>query len=260
MPIFTLAPELLYHILGSLDEVDLENGSLVCHDWLAPCREIYWGRMSLCVPGELPDGLFHVIRAEKTNIPRHLGGLMIDETESVDDRDDEVAAEWHEKLSAVMNHFTSISKVNIGYLKLKGFPGSLRGNLFRPGVVTSELAIQHLGADKPSDVASFILQNPRLKILKLRSISFSNDNINATDVEQSLTKPVQLNSLSYLSIHGKAKATWSGFLSFLMKSPFLENLKTIVVTCHDDQIVTKLLEKASPSLLSLALRFDSEGS
>lgn len=259
MPISALAPELLRHILGYLGEGDLEAGSLVCRDWLVPCREIYWGRITLFIPGEIPESLLHVIRDGKTNIPRHLGGLIIDERECMGDRDPEEAAEWWGELSTVTNHFTSISKVNLEFFNFGEVPDSSREEILRPGVVTSELTIQHLEAERLSDLTFFAFQNPRLKVLVLGSINFSSDNIDAADIQRALTKPAQLNSLNLLSIHGNAEGTWAGVVPCLMQLPILENLKTIVVTCHDDRIVSRLLGKAKSSLLSLALKFEAEG-
>lgn len=175
------------------------------------------------------------------------------------DRDPEEAAEWWEELSTVTNHFTSISKVNLEFFNFGEVPDSSREEILRPGVVTSELTIQHLEAERLSDLTFFAFQNPRLKVLVLGSINFSSDNIDAADIQRALTKPAQLNSLNHPSIHGNAEGTWAGVVPCLMQLPILENLKTIVVTCHDDRIVSRLLGKARSSLLSLALKFEAEG-
>ncbi|RYP53685.1 hypothetical protein DL769_010472 [Monosporascus sp. CRB-8-3] len=260
MSITLLAPELLRQILSHLGEGDYSRASLVCRDWLLPCRELYWGHINLYLGGHVPEKFPPVLRNKNTTIPRHLGGIVIDESDEIDDRDEKEAVAWYEGVSAVLDHFNSISSVTIRYLDLKEFQERVRGKILRPGIVKETLVIQRLIADKPSDVVPFILGSPSLKFLGLGEVSFSDENTEAAHVEQYTVEPIKLAGLGHLAIFGESKGTWSELVPRLMQQAPLESLKTLVVACQDNKVVAGLIKKAELSLRSLALGFKSEGS
>ncbi|RYP78708.1 hypothetical protein DL771_000375 [Monosporascus sp. 5C6A] len=195
-----------------------------------------------------------------TTIPRHLGGVVIDESDKVDDRDEKETLAWYEGVSTVLGHFNSISSVTIRYLDLKEFPEPVRGRVLRPGIVTETLVIQRLIAGKPSDVVPFILGSPYLEFLGLGDVSFSGENTEATHVEQYTAEPIKLSGLGHLAIFGESKGTWSELVPRLIQQTPLNSLKTLVVSCQDNKVVAGLIKRAELSLRSLALGFKSEGS
>ncbi|RYP04626.1 hypothetical protein DL765_010127 [Monosporascus sp. GIB2] len=185
---------------------------------------------------------------ENTTIPPHLGRIVIDGSDAIDYRDGKEAVAWYEGVSAVLGHFNSIISVTIMYLDLKEFPEPVRGKVLHPGIVTGTLVVQCLIANKPSDVVPFILGSPHLKFLGLGEVSFSDENTEATHVEQYTAEPNKLTSLGHLAIFGEGKGTWSELVPRLMQQAPLESLKTLVVVFNLAN--SKLLQTLSIDLAS----------
>lgn len=155
MPITSLALELLRQILGHVSTKDLERTALVCRAWLAPSREAYSGSITLCLEGYAPEKLIDCLKSGSTSIPRHVDGIVIDEAEEVEDRDEEETREWQEGVVAIMAHFQTVSFMNVRYLDLTKFAPALQGQVLRPGMVTATLVAGHIGAANYSLDAGF---------------------------------------------------------------------------------------------------------
>jgi hypothetical protein len=257
MSMNSLAPELLHQILSNLDLQNLSNASFVCHTWLSPCRELYWSRTALVLDNWMPAKLPPLLRG-KTTIPRHVGTIVVDESELGDDDDDEEKEnlDWQESLLTVLSHFDTVSTMVIRYLDLTKYSEQARQQMLRPGLAISTLVIQNLKATQSSDVVPFVMESSGMKFLGLGSCSFSNEEINTVANRSPSKQNIKLNRLSHFVIFGRQEGTWTEVMPCIMEQPSLENLKTIVIVCHDNEAVARLLKTAAPSLRSLALGFN----
>ncbi|KAH8657814.1 hypothetical protein BX600DRAFT_523925 [Xylariales sp. PMI_506] len=236
MHISGLAPELLRQCLKNVDSHGLNNTSLVCKDWLVPSREFYWDRVTLRLPGYVLDTLVSLVDG-KTTIPHRAQGFIMDESEMDDDDEnnagDDAAASWRQ-----------ISRAG-------------RGPPFQRDFVTGSLVIQNISVERAEDLISLIVSNKRLKFLGLGSIKCSIDS-DSDDAESSRDQSIELPRLNHLVVFSDAKVTWSEVVPAIGVAT-LKCLKTLVIMCHDNRSVARLVGASTASLLSLALGFVSEG-
>lgn len=249
-----LAPELLHRILSYLDLENLSNASSVSHTWLTPCRELYWSRTTLNLDSWIPPK-FPSLLSEKTTIPRHVGAIIVDDTDIDDDDEDNEHRNWQQSLLAVMSHFDSISTMVIRCLDLTKYSEQVKPQVLRPGLAISTLVIQNLKASRPSEVVPFVMGSSGIEFLGLGLCEFSTPKISVVDNQSPSKQTIQLDQLGHLVIFGESDGTWTELLPYIMEQPSLENLKTIVMVCHDNDTVSRLLNIAASSLRSLGLKF-----
>ncbi|KAK8016989.1 hypothetical protein PG993_015178 [Apiospora rasikravindrae] len=266
MPITSLPLELLGPILGYVPTEDQENTALVCRAWLTPSREAYWGSITLSLEGYVPEKLVDCLKSGSTSIPRHIYGIVIDESEEVGHRSEEEAREWQEGVVAIMAHFQTVSSMTIRYLDLTAFPPALQGKILRPGMVTATLVAGHIGAPNPSMLLPFLMGNPDLLFLGLGSFKFDTAEEEVIDARSGQGPNVvshtqfSLNNLGHFVVFGRSLVTWSVLIPLVLRQSSLEHLKTLVLVSINQDITSKLIKRAAPSLHSLALDLTNEES
>ncbi|KAK8073009.1 hypothetical protein PG996_006357 [Apiospora saccharicola] len=264
MPLTSLAPELLRQILNHVSTKDQGNTALVCRAWLAPSREAYWSSITLCLEGYAPEKLVDCLKSGNTSIPRHVDGIVIDEAEEVEDRDEEETREWQEGVAAIMAHFQTVSFMNVRYLDLTKFAPALQDQILRPGMVTATLVAGHIRAARPSMLLPFLLGNPKLKFLGLGSFQFSTSEAEADDVRKEgdpnvvASSQFSMNQLGHFVVFGQREGTaWSVLMPLLLQQSFIEGLKTLILGSANQDMTCQLITRAAPSLCSLALSMDN---
>ncbi|KAK8121731.1 hypothetical protein PG984_010401 [Apiospora sp. TS-2023a] len=266
MPITLLALELLRQILNHVSTKDQGNTALVCRAWLAPSREAYWGSITLCLEGYAPEKLVDCLKSGNTSIPRHVDGIVIDEAEEVEDRDENETREWQEGVVAIMAHFQTVSFMNVRYLDLTKFPPALQDQILRPGMVTATLVAGHIRAARPSMLVPFLLGNPKLKFLGLGSFKFTTSEGEADDTskgeETVLAAPSQfsMSQLGHFVVFGQREGTtWSVLMPLILQQSFIEGLKTLILGSANQDMTSQLITRAAPSICSLAFSLDNAG-
>ncbi|KAK7961707.1 uncharacterized protein PG986_002532 [Apiospora aurea] len=266
MPITSLPPELLRQILGHVSTKDQETTALACRTWLTPSREAYWGSITLSLEGYVPEKLVDSLKSGGTSIPRHVHGIVIDESEEVEDRDEEETREWQEGIVAIMAHFQTVSSMTIQYLDLTKFPPALQGQILRPGMVTTTLVAGHIGAPDASMIMSFLLGNSKLIFMGLGSFKFTTAEEEATDAGNgwdprvAVSTQYPMSKLGHFVVFGRSSVTWSVLMPLILRQSFIEDLQTLVLVSVNQDLTSKLIDRAAPSLRSLALDLTSEES
>ncbi|KAK7913948.1 hypothetical protein PG985_011651 [Apiospora marii] len=258
MPITSLALELLRQILDHVSTKDQGNTALVCRAWLAPSREAYWSSITLCLEGYAPEKLVDCLKSGRTSIPRHVHGIMIDESEDVEDRDEEETREWQEGVVAIMVHFQTVSSMTVRYLDLTKFPPALQGQILRPGMVTATLVAGHIRAARPSMLVPFLMGNAKLKFLGLGSFKFTASEGEADDISEGKDTSLAASSqfrmvqLGHFVVFGQSVGTWSVLMPLVLRQPFIEGLKTLVLESVFDLSHLQSLRNLSLNISSYA--------
>lgn len=257
MSVNALAPELLRLIFAHLDDcTDLGNASLVCRSWFPHSREINWRRFTLTFDVSHVARFASVLREnENTAIPRRIEGAIIDGRVFLECPDDERMTAWREDLSVVLNHFSPASKLTLRNLDLTKFSLAIEQFLqFSMDVTT--LIFQDLTVERAYDVLSFILKSPRVEHLDLGACCFVDKKDKAADL---LTLPAHSSDsprLRQLAISGACETLLSPLLDF----PQLSYLKTLLVPCNGNGVISTYVNATSPYLHALGIRFFSSSS
>ncbi|KAF6814675.1 hypothetical protein CSOJ01_03898 [Colletotrichum sojae] len=191
-----------------------------------------------------------------------------------------------------MNHFSTVYYISIDLLNLNRFPAEIRCHILPPAQVIGVLTIRSLKVEHPEEATSFILNQPYTKFLSLRHIALASetdeDGTGKTTHEQEneedndqerkpadqetenassdispstfRTEPVvRLGKLRHLCLNsGPQGITWSHIVPLLADEQ-LVNLQTLIVDCHDGEVLGKLFSPIAPALRSLAIQFNCPG-
>ncbi|KAF6816172.1 hypothetical protein CMUS01_12314 [Colletotrichum musicola] len=289
MAIATIPPELLLQCLGHLGEADLLTASLVCRDWLGPCRDYYWGGRLWLNPMNKDANSLAALMGETTTVPRKIQVLVMDETKQFKDGYANQTASWQAHMLKIMSHFSTVYYISIGGLNLNRFPVEIRRHILPPAQVNGVLEILSLKVEHPEEATPFILNQPYAKFLTLGHIALASETDEdergktihdgegndqerkpadqetknaSSDISPSTfrTGPVvRLGKLRHLCLNsGPQGITWSHIVP-LLASGQLVDLQTLIVDCHDGEALGKLFRPIAPALRSLAIQFNCPG-
>ncbi|KAF6818792.1 hypothetical protein CPLU01_13231 [Colletotrichum plurivorum] len=240
MAIATIPPELLLQCLGHLGEADLLTASLVCRDWLGPCRDYYWGGRLWLNPMSRYASTLAAVMGEDTTVPRKIQVLIMAETKQFQDGYAKQTAVWQAHMLKIMNHFsTPYAKfLTLGHIALAS-----ETDEDGSGKTTHEQENGD-GNDQERKLADQETEN-------------SSSEISPSTLR---TGPVvRLGKLRHLCLNsGPQGITWSHIVPLLTDAK-LVNLQTLIVDCHDGGALGKLFSPIAPALRSLALQFNCPG-
>jgi hypothetical protein len=172
----------------------------------------------------------------------------------------EQAAKWQNDLLKIFQHFDSIKNLTIVYLDLTKWPDDHVTTLFQSHVVVKALVVQSLVARYTEDLKSLIMMNDSLWFLGLGSIYVpSHPKVESTITSRLLPEQsIRLPKLGHLVIFPSAEKSWTDILLTIDPSS-LVGLRTLVILCHDNSVVSDMIKASALSLKSLAIGYISEG-